>query len=201
MVVKMLVIDSENTTKIEQNQEPIIGAAVKARLEQTIFGQHFFRIARVTSAIGEERVIRRAGPRESCITSDEVLRTLLFEVAGLLNSRPLTYTSSDPDDFRPLTPNDFLNRAPVADLPAGVFRQMLPGDHYGYIQRITNLFSDVWRGSFLQSVVSRKKWRMPARYFAVGDFILDDWKTAPRGRWQTGKIVKVYRSGRIGPRC
>jgi hypothetical protein len=35
MVVKMLVIDSANTTKIEQNQEPIIGAAVKARLEQT----------------------------------------------------------------------------------------------------------------------------------------------------------------------
>jgi hypothetical protein len=72
----------------------------------------FWRIARVTSAIGEEHVIRRAGPRESCVTSDEVLRTLLFEVAGLLNSRPLTYTSSDPDDFRPLTPNDFLNRAP-----------------------------------------------------------------------------------------
>ena len=31
----MLVIDSESTTKIEQNQEPIIGAAVKAQLEQT----------------------------------------------------------------------------------------------------------------------------------------------------------------------
>jgi hypothetical protein len=35
MVVKMMVIDSESTTKIEQNQEPIIGAAVKAQLEQT----------------------------------------------------------------------------------------------------------------------------------------------------------------------
>jgi hypothetical protein len=35
MVVKMLVKDSANTTKIEQNQEPIIGAAMKARLEQT----------------------------------------------------------------------------------------------------------------------------------------------------------------------
>ncbi|XP_045031054.1 uncharacterized protein LOC123473776 [Daphnia magna] len=34
--------------------------------------------------------------------SDEILRTILFEVAGLLNTRPLTYTSSDPDDFRPL---------------------------------------------------------------------------------------------------
>lgn len=46
-----------------------------------------------------------------------VLRTILFEVSGLLNSRPLMYTSSDPDDFRSLTPNDFLNRAPIADLP------------------------------------------------------------------------------------
>jgi hypothetical protein len=37
MVVKMLVKDSANTTKIEQNQEPIIGAAMKARLEQTTY--------------------------------------------------------------------------------------------------------------------------------------------------------------------
>jgi hypothetical protein len=57
---------------------------------------------------------------------------------------------------------------------------------------MTNLFWDVWCGSFLQSMVSRKKWRMPARNFAVGDFILDDWENAPRGRWRTGKIVKVY---------
>jgi hypothetical protein len=41
-------------------------------------------------------------------------------------------------------------------------------------------------------MTSRKKWRTPARNFAVGDFILDDWKNAPRGRWRTGKIVKVY---------
>ena len=33
-MVKMMVKDSESTTKIEQNQEPIIGAAVKAQLEQ-----------------------------------------------------------------------------------------------------------------------------------------------------------------------
>ena len=36
--------------------------------------------------------------------TEEMLRTLLFEVAGLLNSRPLTYTSSDPEDLRSLTP-------------------------------------------------------------------------------------------------
>ena len=35
-----------------------------------------------------------------------ILRTLLYEVAGLLNTRPLTYVSSNPEDFRPLTPRE-----------------------------------------------------------------------------------------------
>ncbi len=36
--------------------------------------------------------------------TDVTLRTLRLEISGLLNSRPLTYASSDPDDFRPFTP-------------------------------------------------------------------------------------------------
>lgn len=41
-------------------------------------------------------------------------------------------------------------------------------------------------------MTSHRKWRTPTRNFVVGDFILDDWKNAPRGRWRTGRIVKVY---------
>lgn len=126
------------------------------------------------------------------VLSDEMLRTLLAEVSGLLNSRPLTYASSDPDDFRPLTPNDFLNRPPVADLPAGDFVHSMPRDHYRYVQRMTNLFWDLWHGSFIQSMNRRGKWRTQERNLAVGDVVLDDWKNAPRGRWRTGIVVKVY---------
>ena len=50
--------------------------------------------------------------------TEEMLRTLLLQVAGLLNSRPLTYTSSDPEDLRSLTPNDLLNRLPISHRPA-----------------------------------------------------------------------------------
>lgn len=49
--------------------------------------------------------------------TEDVLRTLLFEVAGLLNSRPVTCAGTDPDDFRPLTPNDFLNKPSAVNLP------------------------------------------------------------------------------------
>jgi hypothetical protein len=51
--------------------------------------------------------IEKAGSR---YPTDEMLSTLLAEVGGMPNARPLTYTSRDPSDFRPLTPNDFLNR-------------------------------------------------------------------------------------------
>jgi hypothetical protein len=38
----------------------------------------------------------------------------------------------------------FLNHAPIADLPAGDFRQALPWDHYRYLQKMTDLFLDAW---------------------------------------------------------
>ena len=67
--------------------------------------------------------------------TEDVLRTLLFEVAGLLNTQPLTANSSDPEDLRPLTRNDFLNRPPTIDNPVGRFNFALPKEHYRFVQR------------------------------------------------------------------
>jgi hypothetical protein len=124
--------------------------------------------------------------------TEDMLRTLLFEVAGLLNSRPLTYASSDPDDLRPLTPNDFLNRPPAANLPVGEFQDALPRENYRYVQRMTNLFCDLWKGTYLQSLAGRKKWQARRRNFEVGDFVLEIDKQLKRAQWSTGRIVKTY---------
>ena len=41
-------------------------------------------------------------------TTDEELLTAMVEVEGILNSRPLTYCSSNPNDEHVLTPHHFL---------------------------------------------------------------------------------------------
>lgn len=42
------------------------------------------------------------------LVSFEVLRTIIQETATVINSRPLTYLSDDPDDWKPISPSDFL---------------------------------------------------------------------------------------------
>ena len=57
------------------------------------------------------------------LVSDEMLRTLMSEVEGILNSRPLTPVSSDPKDLDPLTPNHLLLLKANPNMPPGVFNK------------------------------------------------------------------------------
>lgn len=54
------------------------------------------------------------------LVTDETLLTFLTEVESLLNSRPLTHVSSDPQDEEALTPNHFLIGRASNNLPMDV---------------------------------------------------------------------------------
>ena len=57
----------------------------------------------------------------SRLVSDFELRTLFTEVEGIMNSRPITPVSSDPQDLETLTPNHLLLQRKVSHLPLGIF--------------------------------------------------------------------------------
>ncbi|KZS13019.1 Uncharacterized protein APZ42_021942 [Daphnia magna] len=105
--------------------------------------------------------------------SEDLLLTPLYKVAGLLHTRPLTYVSSDPADFHPLTPNDFLNRSHTTYPPAGSFDDAPPRDHYRYLQRVLNFFRDLWKTVYLQSLAARKKWKMKQPNFEIRVVVLE----------------------------
>ena len=49
--------------------------------------------------------------------SEDILSTVLIEVEGILNSKPLGYTSSDVVNLDPVTPNMLLMRWHDSTLP------------------------------------------------------------------------------------
>ena len=50
-------------------------------------------------------------------TTLESLQTIVVEVKAVLNSRPLTHTSSDVTDAEPITPSHLLYGRPIVSLP------------------------------------------------------------------------------------
>ena len=50
------------------------------------------------------------------LVSFDVLRTIIQEIAAVVNSRPLTHQSDDPDELKPITPADFLGSSGVIPL-------------------------------------------------------------------------------------
>lgn len=55
--------------------------------------------------------------------TEEVLQTVLIEVEGILNSKPLGYISSDIADLDPITPNHLLMGRPSSSLPPVIYQQ------------------------------------------------------------------------------
>ena len=55
------------------------------------------------------------------LVNDETLLTLMAEIESLLNSRPLTHVSIDPQDLEAITPNHFLIGRNSPNIPPDVF--------------------------------------------------------------------------------
>ena len=128
-------------------------------------------------------------------TSDD-LRKLLLEVTGLLNSRPLTYVSSDPNDLRPLTPNDLMNKPPISHRPTSTANTdtALPKERFRYVQKLCNLFWDLWTKQYLPSIIGRSKRKQKQRDFKIGDIVLIADPNLARGKWHTGTVCEVHPS-------
>lgn len=73
---------------------------------------------------------------------DDGLQTVMCEVEAILNDRPITKLSDDPNDLEPLTPNHLLLLKGKPALPSGFFE---PSDMYvkrcwRQVQYISDLF-------------------------------------------------------------
>ena len=124
---------------------------------------------------------------------DEGLQTLLCEVEAILNSRPITTVSNDPQDLEPLTPNHILlfNTKPI--LPPGVFdkNDLYVRRRWKQVQYMSDLFWKRWCQEYLPLMQERQKWCKRRRSFTPGDVVMIVDPCAPRGSWILGRVLEV----------
>lgn len=137
------------------------------------------------NVLDEEQTVRRH-LRES------ELRTVLCEVTGFLNSRPLTYESSDPGDCRALTPNHFLLLRSNATVPPGDYPRLDPRDHFRYVQSVIDKVWERWTIQYLPNLLARKKWATLKNNLKVGDSVLLVGSPEPRSRWKLGVVEATH---------
>jgi hypothetical protein len=150
-----------------------------------------------------ERVIRSirgvlAGLVHQQVMTPEVLSTLFASCTYILNSRPITALSSDPNDFRALSPNSLLlfkhNVSFPMKEPSG---QSYPIKRWAQLEYLTSLFWKRWTKEFISSLQSRQKWHHVKESVKVGDLVLVVDAQLPRFSWPMGRIVSVN-EGRHG---
>ena len=126
--------------------------------------------------------------------TDDALLTLFSEAEHVVNSRPLTPITMDPEGEEPLTPNHQLMFRPTAQQAPGKFdcKNNFVRKRWRQIQYLSDLFWHQWRREYLQTLQTRQKWSGVKPNFAIGDVVLLADTASPRGKWPLGRIIQIF---------
>ena len=121
------------------------------------------------------------------------LQMVFFEVANIVNSRPIGIISgSDPSCPDPITPNHLILGRSTPDVATGPFDDTLNvNKRYEFLQQLVNSWWNRWYQTVLPSLVPCYKWLNRHRNVQVGDVCLIRYKNDVRSTYRLGQVVKT----------
>lgn len=128
----------------------------------------------------------------------EALCTLLAEGTAIVNSRPITFVSTDPDSPFVLTPNTLLTQKFVSsdkcEFMCNEFnRKDMLKSAWKRVQGFANQFRKRWQSEYLHLLQVRRKWEETAPNVKEGDVVLVK-SDEPICQWPLATIQQVYES-------
>ena len=129
--------------------------------------------------------------------NDQVLRTVVGEVSAMLNSRPLTHLSLNPDDDEPLTPNHFIHghsRPYLPVLRSDMSNPKVSLKQYQHSQAVLDQMWKRWMVEYLPELQVRSKWTATTTPPTVGDVVLVPDPLNSRGQWPTAQVTELLPS-------
>lgn len=131
---------------------------------------------------------------QSHLTFEE-LATVVAEVEAVLNSRPLTAMSNDPNDEGVLTPAHFLTGGPLVGIaePTIESKDWSHLDRWLRISAIQQHFWKRWSTEYLHELQQKVKWTKKQKNLNEGDLVLIAEDNLPPKQGLMGRVLKVVR--------
>jgi len=123
----------------------------------------------------------------------EEFSTLLCRIEAILNSRPITSISEDPNDFQALTPGHFLiGRALNGRLERDLTnKQTSQLKRWDMIQQAQQLFWKYWYKDIINSQIRPKGSQNNIKY-QLNDLVLIKDSNVPSMKWKLGRIIVLH---------
>ncbi|XP_043262458.1 uncharacterized protein LOC122403168 [Colletes gigas] len=124
----------------------------------------------------------------------EKFNTLITEIESILNSRPLTPISSDPNDLLVLTPGHFLIGDSLTCVRERDFRDTSTNrlSSWQQIQKVKQHFWTRWHREYLNELTTRSKWTSSSPTIKKGTIVLLREDNVPSMQWPLGRVVKAH---------
>ena len=126
----------------------------------------------------------------------EHITTLTTQNECMLNSRPLTALSTDPNDLSALTLGQFLIGSPInliPDLNSKKTNRLGGLKDFQQIQTTRNQFWKEWHQNYIISLQVRKKWLNDSNNFNIGDVVLVAEDNCRVLDWPLARITKLFK--------
>lgn len=126
----------------------------------------------------------------------EEMNTVLVQIEGILNSRPLTPLSSDPSDLTALTPSHFIIGRTLTVLPSPQDTEPSAIPTLSRYLRIQQLKAHFWKRYYTEYITElqkRQKWYQQGKQrLQLGEMVLVKDDRLPPTRWLLGRVVRLY---------
>ena len=112
------------------------------------------------------------------LLSYEEFLTLVVQIEAILNSRPLSSMSFEPNDLKPLTPGHFLMGTSPSSLPE--------------VSTLDNQFWNRWTKEYLNHLQTVSKWKHVGTKPQVNDLVLVAEDNTTPLQWPLARILELY---------
>lgn len=125
----------------------------------------------------------------------EEMYTLLVQIEGILNSRPITPLSDDPNDLTYLTPSHFLTGEVTTSVAEPNLSQLKTNtlSRWQHIQYIREHFWRRWKREYLNQLQRRNRWQLNRNTGLVpGSLVIIREDNCAPSYWSMGRILETF---------